>query len=481
MHRKKLSLPFCAHRVAAPGIALLALFGSANAQFQSVSAGLDHSLALRCDGTVEAWGNNDFGQCDVPPLPAGLTYVEVSAGGARADGYDSTYGLSVARRSDGSVVAWGDNIHGQHDVPALPAGLTYVEVAAGSLHALARRSDGSVVAWGDNTYGQRDVPALPAGLSYVQISAGGWNDEVTDWSLWGSYTATHPSHSVALRSDGVVVAWGSNSHGQTSVPPLPSGLEYVEVSAGSDHVVARRSDGSVVGWGDNSYGQLDVPALPAGVDYVAIEAGGGVTLALLSDGSMAVWGEPLPGLGPPATGHQLSQVSVGGASFRYTDINDLIVTTGAYPYAHAIERRGDGSLLGWGTDWYGQASVPAAPQASATPRNAGLNPISYSATDPILGTTWTASVDLTTTGHSLAALRGCTAVATQTLLGGQVLLVGGPVLFNLPPVAGPLASWTVTLPSDCAIAGFKVYTQAIHFGGVAPFALSNARDLCLGY
>ena len=38
---------------------------------------------------------------------------------------------TVARRSDGSVVAWGDNFYGQCNVPALPAGLTYVEVAAG--------------------------------------------------------------------------------------------------------------------------------------------------------------------------------------------------------------------------------------------------------------------------------------------------------------------------------------------------------------
>jgi alpha-tubulin suppressor-like RCC1 family protein len=54
----------------------------------------------------------------------------------------------VARRSDSSVVAWGDNSFGQCNVPALPPGLSYVEVAAGGLHTVARCSDGSVVAWG---------------------------------------------------------------------------------------------------------------------------------------------------------------------------------------------------------------------------------------------------------------------------------------------------------------------------------------------
>jgi len=61
-------------------------------------------------------------------------------------------------------------------------GLTYVELAAGFLHSLARRSDGSVVAWGNNFNGQCDVPDLPLGLTYIEIAAGYW-------------------HSLAMRSD----------------------------------------------------------------------------------------------------------------------------------------------------------------------------------------------------------------------------------------------------------------------------------------
>jgi hypothetical protein len=83
---------------------------------------------------------------------------------------------SVARRSDGSIVAWGDHQYGQLNVPPLPPGLTYVAVAAGRLHSVARRSDGSVVAWGDNYHGQLNVPALPPGVTFVDVSA---NQEVT--------------------------------------------------------------------------------------------------------------------------------------------------------------------------------------------------------------------------------------------------------------------------------------------------------------
>ena len=71
---------------------------------------------------------------------------------------------TVALRADGSVVAWGDNAYGQCDVPALPAGLTYVEVAASMTHSAARRSDGSVICWGWNLLGQCTVPVLPTFL-----------------------------------------------------------------------------------------------------------------------------------------------------------------------------------------------------------------------------------------------------------------------------------------------------------------------------
>jgi hypothetical protein len=78
----------------------------------------------------------------------------------------------VARRSDGSVVAWGDNSYGQCNVPALPSGLAYVEIAAGRRHSLARRSDGSVVAWGETGLGQCNVRPLTPDWKFVEVAAG---------------------------------------------------------------------------------------------------------------------------------------------------------------------------------------------------------------------------------------------------------------------------------------------------------------------
>jgi len=138
-----------------------------------------------------------------------------------------------------SVRGWGQTVFNS----AWSEAQDYVEIAAGSSHTVARRSDGSVVAWGTNGSGKTIVPALPPGLTYVEIAAGG-------------------GHTVARRSDGSVVAWGDNIDGKLNVPALPTGLTYVEIAAGTDHTVVRRSDGSVFALGNNYFGS-DRAALPA--------------------------------------------------------------------------------------------------------------------------------------------------------------------------------------------------------------------------
>jgi hypothetical protein len=95
--------------------------------------------------------------------------------------------------------------------PVLPPGLVYVQVEAGYLHTIARRSDGTAVAWGGS--GQCVVPALPPGLVHVDVQAGSLD-------------------SIALRSDGAVLCWGLNSSLQLETPMLPPGFEFKTVSAG---------------------------------------------------------------------------------------------------------------------------------------------------------------------------------------------------------------------------------------------------------
>ncbi len=144
----------------------------------------------------------------------------------------------------------------------------------------------------------------------------------------------------------------------------------------------------------------------------------------------------------------------------------------------------DGTLVvaGIGTNIRALRS-PCAVGASVVSRNSGPNPASYEADAPLLGSVWTARVDLTTTGHDLAVLFGFDGATDVTLGGGQHLLCsnqgGHGKLFQLVR-AGPIATFELAVPLDPALCGFAACTQAAHVGGLPEFALSNAEDVVLG-
>jgi alpha-tubulin suppressor-like RCC1 family protein len=276
------------------------------AQFATQSAS-----EVASDGV--AWGLNADGECNVPPLPAGVSYTAIEGGRFH----------SIGLRSDGLIQAWGGNLEGELNVPALPPGQRYTLIASGNgSHSLAQRSDGTVVAWGLNDMGQTQVPTPPVGLSYVAIAAGA-------------------RHSLALRSDGTVAVWGRSDFGLVSVPALPAGVRYSAVAAGDIHNLALRSDGIIVGWGYNLDGELDVPALPAGVRYTAVSAGSGHSLGLRSDGTIAAWGY---------NGNGETQVPVLPAGVTYTAI-----AAGAN---HNAALRSDGAVVAWGYNASNETVVP---------------------------------------------------------------------------------------------------------------------------
>ena len=122
------------------------------------------------------------------------------------------------------------------------------------------------------------------------------------------------------------------------------------------------------------------------------------------------------------------------------------------------------------------------PAASVVTRNVAPNVVSYTALAPVLGECWSGTVDLTTTGHSLAVVLGYDSPGNMTLAGGQVVLMGGTELFKLLPLTpGPQATWSFVMPYDIVLLGLTAYTQAVHLGGVTPFALSNAQDMTVGF
>jgi len=119
--------------------------------------------------------------------------------------------------------------------------------------------------------------------------------------------------------------------------------------------------------------------------------------------------------------------------------------------------------------------------AQVLSRTAGANVASLSAAAPILNSTWTASVDLSTTGHTDAYL-GLSLFPANVILGnGQALLLGTLLMPLVGAIPGPSANFALPIPNDVSLVGLQVSTQAVHLGGITPYALSNAQDLCVGF
>ena len=241
--------------------------------FAMPAAGYNHTVLLKSDGNAVAFGDNSYGQCDIPPLEAGMSYIQVAAGGCvfiDQWGYRTDGGHTVLLKSDGNAVAFGDNSYGQCDIPPLETGMSYIQVSAGWVHIVLLRSDGSAVAFGHNSCGQCDIPPLEAGMSYIQVSAGG-------------------RHTVLLKSDGTAVARGEQcKHGACDIPELEAGLSYTQVSAGSYHTVLLKSDGTAVEWPR----PRTFPKLADGTFYTEVSAGTSHTVLLKSDGSAVAAAAP---------------------------------------------------------------------------------------------------------------------------------------------------------------------------------------------
>ena len=144
-----------------------------------------------------------------------------------------------------SIASWGWNDYGQR---IIPTGLDdVVGAVGGTAHSLALRANGTVVAWGA---GKTNDPASGAHFGQSLVPPG-----------LSSVIAVSAGyvHSLALKADRTVVAWGWNESGQSTVPPALNNV--AAISAGYQHSLALKADGTVVAWGTNDHGQLNVPLL----------------------------------------------------------------------------------------------------------------------------------------------------------------------------------------------------------------------------
>ena len=299
-----------------------------------VVGGGRHTLSLMSDGTVFGWGAGEDGQLGdhspsynvcTPRQVHGPDDVGYLTGITKLAAGDLH---SLAVKDDGSLWAWGEGGHGQlgihsdndHTIPYQvhgPGNVGYltgvVDVAAGANHSLALKSDGTVWAWGYGGHGQLGIHTKDDHTVPYQVHGPGDVGYLTGVIK----IAAGANFSLALKNDGTLWAWGEGGFGQLgihsnndhTVPYQVHGLDnvgyltdVVDVAAGQHHTLALKSDGTVYAWGGNFYGQLGInsnedqtfPHQVHGSDYltgiIEVAAGDYFSLALRDDGTVWAWG-----------------------------------------------------------------------------------------------------------------------------------------------------------------------------------------------
>jgi alpha-tubulin suppressor-like RCC1 family protein len=327
-------------------------------EWRSIAAGESHSLVLAADGTIWGWGDNQYGQLDPSNNASSFTlptllnpdtdWLRITAG----------YNHTLAIKTNNTLWAWGLNENGQlglgnTDYPDSPTPVgtdsDWSLVAGGTYHTIALKTGGTLWAWGLNEDGQ-------LGLNWGVISRTTPTqiDTASDWSS----IASGGRHTIALKTNRTLWAWGwgyycqlgdgRGAYSSSCATPCPIGndSDWSKISAGYIHTIALKTGGTLWQWGTNYY--ISAPTkVGMDTDWTQITAGGTMdeylsyhSLALKTTGSLWAWGWNAYG-----------QLGLGDNSLRAnptqigTDANWAAVVAGGW---HSIARTNDGTLWVWG-------------------------------------------------------------------------------------------------------------------------------------
>jgi hypothetical protein len=354
-------------------------------EWVSVAAGSGHTIALKSDGTLWAWGQNDYGQLGIgntidqsEPVQVGTTsdWISISAG----------YSRTVGIKSDGTLWEWGKTFAGLNDNGGVPqsspiqvgSDAGWISTAVGGTHIMALKSDGTLWGWGFGVYGQ---------LGFYSIGAVTSPGRVGTDTKWIS-VAAGAYYTLGLKSDGTLWGWGLNSFGELGIDntdsqrsPVQVGNDnkWISITSGSNHSLGIKSDGTLWAWGRNYYGELGLgntnqQTNPVQVgddtDWIKITAGTYHTLGLKRDGTLWAWGFNLYGvLGLGVVSKRISPTAVSTSStivdlFRGSSANHSIVI--------GIGRQ---NLCATGNNLYGQLGISSGNSTQLSNFNCSLAPL----------------------------------------------------------------------------------------------------------
>jgi alpha-tubulin suppressor-like RCC1 family protein len=282
--------------------------------WKQVATGYDISFGIKTDGSLWTWGNSTYGALGIGSPFAASTPVTTFAGGNNWKQVSCGYNHVTAIKTDGSLWTWGLNISGQlgtndtisrsTPVTTFAGGNDWKQVSSSSFGAAsaAIKIDGSLWIWGGGTTGAlgnnrsinicTPITTFSGGNDWKQVSCGSgfWFAIKNNGTLWYSGGANSGQSGTNLEAKSTL----------TPITTFAGGSNWKKVFCGTIHVGAIKTDGSLWVWGSNSNGRLGVndtisrstpvTTFAGGNDWKSGAAGGNQIAAIKTDGSLWTWG-----------------------------------------------------------------------------------------------------------------------------------------------------------------------------------------------
>ncbi len=310
-----------------------------------ISGGGYHTAAIKTDGTLWTWGNNDHGQLGDNTTAHKSSPAQTVAGGTNWKYVSCGVAHVVAIKTDGTLWSWGNNGHGQlgdntithrsSPIQTIVNGTNWKVISTPHRSTVALKTDGTLWTWGDNQWGQLGDETITHRSSPIQTVAGG-----TNWKLIAM--AVDGSHCAAIKTDGTLWNWGNNESGQlgdntsdkksSPIQTIAGGTNWKSISTGFQHTVAIKTDGTLWGWGQNWFGNLGtgnqaypmtpIQTITGGTNWKLINCGRYHNVAIKTDGTLWTWGLNSSGqLGDETVVNKLSPTPVTGGGTNWKSAN----------------------------------------------------------------------------------------------------------------------------------------------------------------
>jgi alpha-tubulin suppressor-like RCC1 family protein len=306
----------------------------------SASAGDDYTIAVKTDGTIWGWGSNTYRRAGITGSGAASTSSPVQIG--TETNWNKVFAgtnHSLGMKRDGSLWAWGRNNNGQLGLNDSVTRSSPVQVgtetnwkdaAVAQATTVAIKNDGTLWSWGsnDSTSGRRTVETPTVVNRSLPVRIG-------TLSNWTSVVGNQ-YHYIALNTLGELWTWGEGGNGvlgqvtdtlaKSSPVQIGTLKTWVSASAGKYHSLAVKNDGTLWGWGYNFRGALGqddlIPRsspvqIGTGSNWLYTHGGQDFTFGIDRTGSFYAWGDNEFGqLGLNSTSHYSSSIRISTSSVR---------------------------------------------------------------------------------------------------------------------------------------------------------------------